>query len=106
MNYPCIYLNNAPARSRYVVHKRHGAELFRFSRFHTGNFAGEWLVVTRYANWTAYAKAQDGLAKDDEFHDLLKRVHRGRSERDTSCDPRRLFASIGRGGRVAPAKKG
>jgi hypothetical protein len=33
------------------------------SRFHTGLWAGEWLVVTRHASWEANGKAQEGLAK-------------------------------------------
>jgi hypothetical protein len=41
------------------------------SRFHTGLWAGEWLVVTRYASWEAYGKAQEGLAKDPAFAKLM-----------------------------------
>ena len=39
----------------------------RLSRFHSGPWAGEWLVTTRYSNWEAYGKAQDAVAKDPEF---------------------------------------
>ena len=34
-------------------------------------WAGEWLVVTRYASWEVYGKAQEGLAKDPAFAKLL-----------------------------------
>jgi hypothetical protein len=64
----------AAAKKAKAIIEKHGAELFRISRFHTGNFAGEWLVVSRYANWAAYGKAQDGLAQDKEFQKLLAHV--------------------------------
>jgi hypothetical protein len=47
--------------------EKHGAEFLRLSRFHTGQFAGEWLFASRYADWEVYGKAQEGLAKDHEF---------------------------------------
>jgi uncharacterized protein len=28
--------------------EKHGAEFLRLSRFHTGQFAGEWLFASRY----------------------------------------------------------
>src|ERR1700732_3084287 len=62
------------AKKAKGIYEKHGAEFFRVSRFHTGNFAGEWLVVSRYASWAAYAKAQEALAKDDEFQKLLAHV--------------------------------
>jgi hypothetical protein len=64
----------AAAKKAKALIEKHGAELFRISKFHTGNFAGEWLVVSRYADWAAYAKAQDGLAKDSEYQKLLAHV--------------------------------
>jgi hypothetical protein len=51
--------------------EKHGAEFFRLSRFHTGAWIGEWLVVTRYANWEVYGKAQLGLANDPAWAKLL-----------------------------------
>ena len=41
------------------------------SRFHTGVWAGDWLVVTRYASWEVYGKAQEGLAKDPAYAKLM-----------------------------------
>ena len=49
------------------IFEKHGAEYLRVSRFHTGQYAGEWLVTTRYANWEVYGKVQEAVAKDPEF---------------------------------------
>jgi len=62
------------AKQAKVHYEKHGAEFFRMSRFYTGAWAGEWLVVSRFANWEAYGKAQDALAKDAEFQKLLAHV--------------------------------
>jgi hypothetical protein len=35
------------AKQAKKIIEKHGAEFFRMSRFHTGPWAGEWLVVTR-----------------------------------------------------------
>jgi len=57
-------------QAKQIVEK-HGAEFFRMSRFHTGPWIGEFLVVTRYSNWEAYGKAQDGMAKDPAWAKVL-----------------------------------
>jgi hypothetical protein len=57
-----------------IIFERHGAEFLRLSRFHTGIWAGEWLVVSRYANWEVYGKAQEGLAKDPAFAKLMSKM--------------------------------
>src|ERR1035438_6955812 len=57
-------------KAKQIVEK-HGAEFFRLSRFHTGPWIGEWLVVTRYSSWEAYGKAQDGMAKDPAWAKVL-----------------------------------
>ena len=59
------------AKQAKTLFEKHGAEFLRISRFHTGMWAGEWLVVTRYANWEAYGKAQEGLAKDPAYAKLI-----------------------------------
>jgi hypothetical protein len=41
------------ARQAKAIVEKHGAEFFRVSRFHTGLWVGEWLVVTRYSSWEA-----------------------------------------------------
>jgi hypothetical protein len=50
--------------------EKHGAEFLRLSRFHTGTWAGEWLISTRYASWEVYGKAQEAIAKDPAFAKL------------------------------------
>ena len=59
------------AKNAKTIFEKHSAEFLRLSRFHTGIWAGEWLVVTRYASWEVYGKAHEGLAKDPEFAKLL-----------------------------------
>jgi hypothetical protein len=58
------------ARQAKKIFEKHGAEFLRLSRFHTGVWAGEWLVTTRYANWEVYGKVQEAVAKDPEFTQL------------------------------------
>ena len=60
----------AAKQAKKIVEK-HGAEFLRMSRFHTGPWIGEWLVVTRYPNWEAYGRAQEGMAKDPAWAKLL-----------------------------------
>ena len=60
------------ARNAKIIFEKHGAEFLRVSRFHTGLWAGEWLVVTRYSSWETYGKAQQGLAKDPDFARLME----------------------------------
>jgi len=59
------------ARIAKKIFEKHGAEFLRLSRFHTGAWAGEWLITTRYSNWEAYGKVQDAVAKDADFAKLL-----------------------------------
>jgi len=33
-------------------------------------WAGEWLIVTRYANWEVYGKTQEAVARDEAFAKL------------------------------------
>ena len=49
------------------IFEKHGAEFLRLSRFHTGPWAGELLVTTRYSNWEVYGKVQEAVANDPEF---------------------------------------
>ena len=50
-----------------TIFEKHGAEFLRLSRFHTGRWAGELLVTTRYSSWEVYGKVQEAVAKDPEF---------------------------------------
>jgi len=58
------------ARRAKKIFEKHGAEFLRLSRFHTGVWAGEWLVATRYSSWEVYGKVQEAVAKDAEFIQL------------------------------------
>jgi hypothetical protein len=62
------------AKAAKAIFEKHGVEFFRMSRFHTGAWAGEWLIVTRYASWEVYGKAQEGVAKDPEFAKLMAHI--------------------------------
>src|SRR6201982_2024585 len=55
------------ARVAKKIFEKHGAEFLRMSRFHTGAWAGEWLIVTRYASWEVYGKTQEAVAKDEAY---------------------------------------
>ncbi|MBR0909968.1 hypothetical protein [Bradyrhizobium japonicum] len=57
-------------RQAKKIFEKHGAEFLRLSRFHTGHWAGELLVTTRYANWEVYGKVQEAVSKDPEFTQL------------------------------------
>jgi hypothetical protein len=58
------------AKQAKKLFEKHGAEWLRLSRFHAGQFAGEWLAASRYSSWEVYGKAQEGLAKDPEYAKL------------------------------------
>ena len=58
------------AKNAKTIFEKHGAEFLRLSRFHTGVWAGEWLVSTRYSSWEVYGKVQEAVAKDPEFAKL------------------------------------
>ena len=59
------------AKQAKAIFEKHGAEFLRLSRFHTGMWAGEWLVSTRYSSWEVYGKVQEAVAKDPAFAKLL-----------------------------------
>jgi hypothetical protein len=59
------------AKQAKTIFEKNGAEFPRMSRFHTGAWAGEWLVVTRYPSWEVYGKAQEAMAKDPAFTKLM-----------------------------------
>ena len=51
------------AKQAKAIFEKHGAEFLRLSRFHTGMWAGEFLVSTRYSSWEVYGKVQEAVAK-------------------------------------------
>jgi hypothetical protein len=55
------------AKQAKAIFEKHGAEFLRLSRFHTGMWAGEFLVTTRYSSWEVYGKVQEAVAKDEAF---------------------------------------
>jgi hypothetical protein len=59
------------AKQAKAIFEKHGAEFLRMSRFHTGMWAGEWLIVARYSSWEVYGKAQEAVAKDPAFAKLM-----------------------------------
>ena len=61
------------ARRMKAVLQRHGVG-YRVSRFQTGPNVGEWLVVVTYADWMAYAKAQEGFAGDAEHRAVVTEI--------------------------------
>jgi hypothetical protein len=58
------------AKLAKAIFEKHGAEFLRLSRFHTGVFAGEWLIVTRYSSWEVYGSTQEKVARDPDFAKL------------------------------------
>ena len=58
------------AKQAKAIFEKHGAEFLRLSRFHTGEWAGQWLVTTRYSGWETYGKVQEAVAKDEAFAKL------------------------------------
>jgi hypothetical protein len=57
-----------------AVLAKHGVLAYRVSRFQTGQNVGEWMVVVQYADWTAYAKAQDSFAQDPEHKEVVTEI--------------------------------
>lgn len=47
--------------------QRHGAKDFQLTRFHTGAWAGEYLVSITFPDAATYGKALDDMPKDAEF---------------------------------------
>ncbi len=47
---------------------------YQVSRFQTGQNVGDWMVVVQYADWTAYARAQDSLAHDPEHRQVVAEI--------------------------------
>lgn len=58
------------AKQAKAIFEKHGAEFLRLSRFHSGTWAGEFLISTRYSSWEVYGKVQEAVAKDEAFAKL------------------------------------
>jgi len=61
------------ARTMKAVLAKHGVG-YRVSRFETGPNVGEWMVVVQYADWMAYAKAQDSFEQDPEHRKSVMEI--------------------------------
>ena len=62
------------AKKMKAVLLKHGVLAYRLSRFQTGPNPGEWMVVVQYADWHAYARAQDSYAQDPEYLDAVTEI--------------------------------
>ena len=62
------------AKKMKAVLLKHGVLAYRVSRFQTGQNVGEWMVVVQYADWMAYAKAQDSFAQDPEHKKVVTEI--------------------------------
>ena len=61
------------AKTMKAILQKHGVA-YRVSRFQTGQNVGDWMVVVQYADWTAYAKAQDSFAHDPEHRQVVAEI--------------------------------
>ena len=64
----------AAAKVAKAFCENNGAEYFHFSRFYTGPWTGEWLLVIRCKDWAAYSKFVDARSKDAEYQKLAAHV--------------------------------
>ena len=61
------------AKKMKAVLLKYGA-VYQVSRFQTGQNVGEWMVVAQYADWKAYAEAQDSFADDPEHRQVVTEI--------------------------------
>jgi len=61
------------AKTMKAVLLKHGVA-YRVSRFQTGQNVGEWMVVVQYADWMAYAEAQDSFAQDADHKKAVTEI--------------------------------
>ncbi len=47
----------------------HGAEYMRMGQAYSGAYAGQFIVVMRYADWETYGKAMDAMSNDPAFQE-------------------------------------
>ena len=56
-----------------AVYLKHGVA-YRLSRFETGPYVGDWLVVVQYADMAAYEKAPASFAQDPEWQQAVTEI--------------------------------
>jgi hypothetical protein len=61
----------ALARRAKPIWLKHGASAFRLSRVHSGPFAGQWLVVVSYPDWSTFGEAHEAASRDLEFAKVM-----------------------------------
>ena len=58
-------------RQAAAIQKRHGAISFRFGPVYAGPDTGKLVVAATYPDWASYGRAQQGLAADAEWQQVL-----------------------------------
>ena len=61
------------AKKLKAAYLKHGIA-YRLSRFQTGPNVGDWFVVVRYADQTAYEKVQAAIARDPECQQTFAEI--------------------------------
>ena len=61
------------AKKQKALLLKHGVA-YRVSRLQTGPNVGDWIVIVHYADWMAYAKAQDIFAHDPELRQNVTEI--------------------------------
>ena len=61
------------AKKLKAAYHKHGIT-YRLSRFQTGPNVGDWFVVVRYADETAYEKTQAAIAQDLECQQAFTEI--------------------------------
>jgi len=64
----------ALAKQGKPILEKAGADLVRVAQIHTGQHAGDLLVRVGYPNWEAYGNAQDSLAHNRAYQDIMSEV--------------------------------
>lgn len=62
------------AKQAKPIFEQVGAEFFRLNQVYAGQWAGQFVVATRYPDWATYGKAQHALAGNAAFQALQAEV--------------------------------
>jgi hypothetical protein len=54
--------------------KKHGASLVRLAFCHSGQFTGQTLVVTLYADWQSYGRAMEAQMQDPAWQSFFSQA--------------------------------
>ena len=61
------------AKALQAIYRKYGVG-YRLSRFHTGPYDGDWLVIVTYADATAYEEARARFAEDAELQQVFGKM--------------------------------